>query len=174
MKYSAFCLLAALGGFFGNSCEARTRYLNPQDTLCDADEAIYISCALDAGPTPNDYSGPIASVCAKDNASPDSGYVQYRYGIPGESIQSIYPQEKSPPRGKLKIYETADGVGASLRFRDGDKVYAFEDYGFRGYRFIVTVAERAIINKRCDDPGVINITDSAYTGIEKSGSQFGP
>lgn len=174
MKYSATCLLTVLGLFSVNSSEARTRYLNPQDTMCELDETIYISCSLDAGPTPNDYSGPIASVCAKDNASPDSGYVQYRYGIPGESIQSLYPKEKAPPQGKLKIYETADGVGASLRFRDGDKVYAFEDYGFRGYRFIVTVGKREIINKRCDDPGVTHITDSAYIGIEKSGSKVGP
>lgn len=92
MKYSAIFLLAALSGFYVNNFEARTRYLNPQDWMCELDEAIYISCSLDAGQTPNNYGGPIASVCAKNNTSPDSGYVQYRYGIAGESI---YPRKQS-------------------------------------------------------------------------------
>ncbi len=154
--------------------EARTRYLDFQATMCEAGEAVYISCSLDAGPTPNDYSGPVASVCAKGNKSPDTGYVQYRYGIPGAKVDFAYPRKKIPPQDKLKIYATAAGDRASLRFRDGRKVYAFEDHGFSGYKLIVTDSGREVISKWCDGPGVTSLTDSAYLGIEKIESEVGP
>lgn len=154
--------------------EAKTRYLDFQATMCEVDEAVYISCSLDAELTPNDYSGAVASVCAKGNTSPDTGYVQFRYGLPGEPADFTYPLEKSPPRGRIKIYKTPDGRRSSLRFKNGEDVYAFEDYGLRGYRLIVTGGGREVTNKRCDDPGVTYIADGAYLGIEKSDSEFGP
>ncbi len=174
MKYSAFCLLAALGGVFVNSSEARTRYLNPQDTLCDADEAIYISCSLDAGSSPSDYDGQIASVCAKGNLSPSTGYVQYRYGIPGAEVEYLYPQEKSPPRKKFKIYPPTKELRSALRFKDGQYLYSFEAKGLAGYRLIVKVGEQEVANKRCDEPGINHLVDAAYRGIEPGELEGGP
>lgn len=174
MKLSSLLSLIVASFFLVSHAEARTRYLNLTDTMCVKGEAVYISCSLDAGPTPNDYNGPVASVCAKGNTSPDSGYVQYRYGIPGAKAEFTFPRKKLPPRGRLTIYAPAHGQSASLRFRDGEKVYAFEDHGLSGYKLIVTDNGQELINKWCDGPGVNYLIDSAYIGIEQSQSETGP
>ncbi len=166
MKYPSAYLMVVGWFFLTSDPQARTLYLNPQDTLCDADEAIYISCSLDAGSSPSNYDSQIASVCAKGNLSPGTGYVQYRYGNPGAEVEYIYPQEKSPPQRKFKIYPPTKELRSALRFKDGQYSYSFEAKGLAGYRLIVKVGEQEVANKRCDEPGITHLVDAAYRGIE--------
>ncbi|NBB65926.1 hypothetical protein GVN18_42445 [Pseudomonas sp. ODNR1LW] len=61
---------------------AKDPYVDINATMCEEGETVYISCAFDGDVDQYSYVGPVASVCAKLNTSPNGGYVQYRYGIP--------------------------------------------------------------------------------------------
>lgn len=174
MNYLAIFLLLPIIFFLPRESEARKRYLDLSDTLCEAGETVYISCSLDVVGSTLDYRGPVASVCAKGNTSPDAGYVQYRYGTPGVGVDVAFPDKKVPPRGLVKIYNHNTNLGASLRFHDGSHTYSFESAGLAGMKFIVKDRMGEIVNKWCDAPGVTYIADSAYTGIEKNQSETGP
>ncbi|MBN3495761.1 hypothetical protein [Vibrio neptunius] len=73
----------------------REGYLNR--TLCQDDEDIYFNAQLE--------NGKIASLCAYQHYSPDTGYVKYRYGDVG-SVELEFPSDKKPPRGRFLTYHT--------------------------------------------------------------------
>ncbi|KJY80729.1 hypothetical protein TW84_23520 [Vibrio neptunius] len=66
-------------------------------TLCQDDEDIYFNTQLE--------NGKIASLCAYQHYSPDTGYVKYRYGDVG-SVELEFPSDKKPPRGRFLTYHT--------------------------------------------------------------------
>lgn len=141
--------------------------------MCREGETIYISCALDAGTDQYSYDGPVASICAKGNTSPDRGYVQYRYGTPSygystEKLEMQYPEEKNAPKGIFKIYSSnhSESLGTALRFTSGEYVYSFESLGFAGYRVVVRKKKIEVFSKACTLPGKNYLIDEAYRGVE--------
>lgn len=64
-------------------------------TLCQPHEEIYFSCPID---------GKVVSLCASGNISPDNGYVQYRYGVPGR-VELQFPEKRNPPRNLFGIID---------------------------------------------------------------------
>ncbi len=78
--------------------------MDKNSTLCEKGEDVYISCAFNSSLDQDNYLGKVASICAKNNTSPDSGYVQYRFGKPSYGvgparIELQYPEQKIPPKG---------------------------------------------------------------------------
>ncbi|WP_052707954.1 hypothetical protein [Vibrio neptunius] len=69
-------------------------------TLCQDDEDIYFNAQLE--------NGKLASLCAYQHYSPDTGYVKYRYGDVG-SVELEFPSDKKPPRGRFLTYHVRLG-----------------------------------------------------------------
>ncbi|MCP2022131.1 hypothetical protein [Pseudomonas laurylsulfatiphila] len=152
---------------------AKDPYVDIDTTMCREGEDIYISCALDGGADPYSYDGPVASICAKANVSPDVGYVQYRYGRPvdgalEQKIEMQFPEKKTPPRGIFRVYSSRniDGADTALRFSSGKYSYSFESHGLDGYKVVVRNQGREVFNKNCTLPGKNYLIDKAYDGIE--------
>jgi hypothetical protein len=70
------------------TASARTGELE-RGSLCSSDETVYFSCKIKGA---REY----ASICAKDNVSPDTGYVQYRFGRDQDAAFK-FPNSKVPP-----------------------------------------------------------------------------
>jgi hypothetical protein len=83
--------------------------------LCSRDEVVVFSCRTGAK---------AVSVCASGDASPTSGYLQYRFGKPG-SPEMILPLSWAiPPHAATGAAESYSGGGAAwLRFKHGGYGY---------------------------------------------------
>lgn len=68
-------------------------------TLCQRHEEVYFSCPID---------GKVVSLCASGNISPDNGYVQYRYGVPGH-VELQFPEKPNPPKNLFGIGDISVG-----------------------------------------------------------------
>jgi hypothetical protein len=152
---------------------ARDPYVDINTTMCTEGEDIYISCAFNPSQDQYNYEGKVASICAKANASPESGYVQYRFGKPSyslgpASIEMQYPENKIPPKGIFTIYNSTnrDNSGVALRFTTGNYLYSFESLNSMGYKVVARKQGEKVFNKNCDLPGLNYIPDSAYRGIQ--------
>lgn len=147
-----------------NSSFAEDPYVDFHDTMCIEGESIYISCTL--------YSPPkktkTASICAKGNTSPNSGYIQYRYGIPGKTVELKFPEKTATPKGEFKLYESNNphGINHALRFTKGAYTYSFEKTGLSSYQLVVRKNGKEIFNRTCEEPGKTYITDEAYIGVQ--------
>ncbi|MDA0118040.1 hypothetical protein [Vibrio sp. T11.5] len=93
-------------------------------TLCQDDEDIYFNAQLE--------NGKLASLCAYQHYSPDTGYVKYRYGDVG-SIELEFPSDKKPPRGRFLTYHTR--LSPSLQ---GHWVYFY----INDYRYLLSSFNR--------------------------------
>ncbi|MBV2134322.1 hypothetical protein KRX52_16200 [Pseudomonas sp. MAP12] len=140
-------------------------YIDIHDTMCTEGEAIYISCSFNAN---EKNKIKVASICAKGNESPDSGYIQYRYGIPGEKLELQFPKSITSPKKIFKIYksDSIDGITQALRFSKETYIYSFEKRGLSSYRLVVTENGKEVFNKSCEEPGKIYIADDAFDGIQ--------
>lgn len=150
--------------------------LHMSTTMCQAGEDVYISCSFDNNSEPDKYFGPAASICAKNNTSPDHGYVQYRYGTPPDSgqhnISLEFPRHKVPPKNMFRIYtpDTTPKPGSFmtvLQFNIGGYEYAFENHVPDGYWVTVKKDSTYLFKKQCTDPGKLYLTDKAYKGIRE-------
>lgn len=88
---------------------------------CTADEAVVFHCAAGAKQI---------SVCASLDIGPASGYVQYRFGKPGQAPEMVKPDARSPAArqsGPQRVYgrteSYAGGGGAWLRFYNANTAY---------------------------------------------------
>lgn len=79
-----------------------------QPSHCTSQELIIFNCSI---------GKKIASVCASHSLSPQSGYLQYRFGVVG-SPELIIPNRKIPPNHSVSgnTLTFAGGGGAYLRF----------------------------------------------------------
>lgn len=103
-KILIVCL--AIGSFVNPKSWAKDRYVDKNSTLCEKGEDVYISCAFNSSLDQDNYLGKVASICAKNNTSPDSGYVQYRFGKPSYGvgparIELQYPEQKNTTKGNI-------------------------------------------------------------------------
>jgi hypothetical protein len=152
---------------------AKDPYVDINATMCEEGETVYISCAFDGDVDQYSYVGPVASVCAKLNTSPNGGYVQYRYGIPSYDsskgrLELQYPEKKHVPSGLFKIYrsDNSESFGTALRFTNGDYMYSFEKFDLSGYRVVVRKQGVEVFNKSCTLPGKDYLVDKAFQGID--------
>jgi hypothetical protein len=152
---------------------AKDRYVDINSTLCEIGEEIYISCAFNPSLDEDNYLGKVASVCAKANTSPSSGYVQYRFGKPSygvgpASIELQYPEKKIPPKGMFKIYTSrnTESSGIALQFTNGMYLYSFERLNSFGYKVVASKQGEKLFNKNCDLPGLDYLSGNAYQGIQ--------
>ncbi|WP_223465881.1 hypothetical protein [Pseudomonas sp. GL-RE-26] len=152
---------------------ARDPYVDINSTMCTEGEDIYISCAFNPGQDQYNYVGRVASICAKANTSPDSGYVQYRFGKPSyglgpASVELQYPEKKTPPKGIFTIYNSTnhESSGVALSFTKGNYLYSFESLNSLSYKVVARKQGGKVFNKNCDLPGLNYLSDSAYRGIQ--------
>ena len=151
---------------------AKDPYVDINTTMCTEGEDIYISCAFNPSSDQYSYVGKVASICAKSNTSPDTGYVQYRYGKPSygdgpASIEMQYPEQKIPPKGVFTIYTSRnpESTGAAIRFAKGKYLYSIERLNSFSHKVVVRKQSEKIFNKDCNLPGVSYLTTDAYQGI---------
>jgi hypothetical protein len=85
------------------------------ETLCKGDERVVFSCSAAAR---------IASICASPDLSRTQGYMQYRFGRPG-NLELVYPEAPTPPGDVFQsgFLMFSGGGGAWLRFHKGSFAY---------------------------------------------------
>lgn len=87
-----------------------------QASFCTPLETVVFACRTGAK---------LVSVCASRDLTRTAGYVQYRFGRPGEPLEMILPEGHVHP-GKAATGESvafSGGGGAWLRFRSGPVAY---------------------------------------------------
>jgi hypothetical protein len=171
LKKILFICLAATA-FMHLKSWAKDPYVDVNTTMCMEGEDIYISCAFNSSDDEYDYTGKVASICAKSNTSPDSGYVQYRYGNPSygagqAKIEMQFPEKKIPPIGIFSIYNSTnpESRGTALRFTTGRYLYSFESLNSFSYKVVARNQGEIVFNKSCTLPGKNYLIDDAYQGI---------
>jgi hypothetical protein len=171
-KILIFCF--AITCFTNINSWAKDPYVDINTTMCTEGEDIYISCAFNPSSDQYGYVGKVASICAKANTSPDSGYVQYRFGTPSygvgqAKIEMQYPEQKIPPKGIFTIYTSRNpaSTGAAIRFAKGKYLYSIERLSSFSHKVVVRKQSEKIFNKDCNLPGVSHLTTDAYQGIPK-------
>lgn len=135
-------------------------------TLCESQEDVYFSCPV--------TGGKIVSVCALKNHDPNSGYVQYRYGVPGK-LELVYPKSKLPPAGRFYVVNASEGSANlnTIKFYSGRYTY-FVAQAFTSYLTVLKDGE-LILRKSCEEGGYAFINWNALKGIEalpKSAEDF--
>lgn len=105
------------------------------------------------------------SVCAMGNSSPKEGFVQYRYGQPG-NIEMRFPRRQSSPLGKFSISEIPVGHMrfVHLKFRAGAYDYILFEGDVAG--IYVRRGRRHVTTLWCDTTGGDAVLSAnAYVGI---------
>lgn len=93
------------------------------NTLCAKDERVIFSCPLRR-------PAKIVSVCAAKNLTKETGYLQYRFGLPGK-IELEFPKERQGSQGKFEYthYFRAQFDLTEINFTvDGVNYSVFDDY----------------------------------------------
>ncbi|MFT5142394.1 MAG: hypothetical protein ACI80V_002386 [Rhodothermales bacterium] len=81
----------------------------PATSLCEAAEQTYFSCRIDGGDA-------MAALCGSVGGNETSGYVQYRFGTPGNVIDT-YPSELAGSREAFEWGSTMYSGGWDTRVR---------------------------------------------------------
>ncbi|HEY6046488.1 MAG TPA: hypothetical protein VIU65_07790 [Pyrinomonadaceae bacterium] len=105
-----------------NSAAPPPAKLQP-NTLCARDERVIFSCPLRR-------PAKIVSVCAARNLTKETGYLQYRFGLPGK-IELEFPKERQGSQGKFEYthYFRAQFDLTEINFTvDGVNYSVFDDY----------------------------------------------
>ena len=92
-------------------------------SLCEANEKIVFSCAL-AKPAK------IVSLCSSKELTKDRGYLQYRFGVPG-NIELEFPKQREQTHSAFKYshYFRAQFDQTEISFSQNGYEYAiFDDY----------------------------------------------
>lgn len=158
MKYLAILIFFCTPLLFLSSQMAHAQNDEKEVTLCKPSEDIYFSCPM---------KNKIVSVCAKNNVSPDAGYVQYRYGTT-EDIEMIYPKNNVPPRDIFSITDASEGSAAqeNLKFKNGSYDYVLY-HGFTNGLYVVK-GDKAVFRGLCDSSSYGSISRAAHKGIQAS------
>lgn len=88
--------------------------------LCKADEQVVFGCHS---------KGKMISLCASSDVSASKGYLQYRFGKPG-NIELAYPAQQEPPKGNFwhSFEPYSGGYSERVRFENSKVQYVvFED-----------------------------------------------
>jgi hypothetical protein len=136
---------------------AQTQSLPNEDSLCLEGEDIYFSCPLEDGKT--------ISVCAKNNARPNQGYVKYKYGNKENSV--VYPLESVPPGEKFTISDVSEGSihGLHLKFTRGGYTYVASSV-WPGELYVSRRGNIALY-KECQASRYKSISNKIFDGIKQ-------
>ncbi|WP_158907150.1 hypothetical protein [Burkholderia sp. L27(2015)] len=108
----------------------------------------------------------IASVCAAKNASPDVGYVQYRYGIQSK-LDFKYPATLIPPRDIMSIIDisrSALGLGTHLKFKSGEYDYVISNSLIPGEVYVAK-KKKIVFDRICGGADYIPFSEKARNGV---------
>ena len=106
----------------GNRAASEPGTLQP-NTLCAKDERVIFSCPLRR-------PAKIVSVCAAKNLTKETGYLQYRFGLPGK-VELEFPKERQGSQQKFEYthYFRAQFDLTEINFTvDGVNYSVFDDY----------------------------------------------
>ena len=104
------------------AAETITQSLQP-NTLCARDERVIFACPLK-------QPAKVVSVCASKNLTSDTGYLQYRFGLPGK-IELEFPKDRQGTQQKFEYshYFRARVDLTEINFTvDGVSYSVFDDY----------------------------------------------
>ncbi|MBX8488623.1 hypothetical protein K5D34_12250 [Pseudomonas cichorii] len=135
-------------------------------TFCKEDEDIYFSCSLSGGK--------IVSVCASGNTDPSTGYIQYRYGTPG-NIEMTYPEKAIPPMGHLFLVNASEGSVNKdiIKFKNGSYTYIIAQSTVSSLSVLKN--DKVVLRKSCNEGDNAFVSRAARQGIEsipKSAEDF--
>ena len=88
-----------------------------QSSLCAPGERVLFSCSLQ-------QTKKLVSLCTSQNLSPTSGYLQYRFGVPGK-VELDYPPGKAFAKGRLGLVRTQFLRSASYGVEFSSKGYDY-------------------------------------------------
>ena len=105
-----------VGGLF-----ARTRPTPPTNSLCKTDEQVIFSCTLKR-------SAKIVSLCGSNDLSKDTGYLQYRFGLPAK-IELEFPKSRAHTQEQFRYmhYFRFQVDLTEITFKTGDYEYELFD-----------------------------------------------
>jgi hypothetical protein len=124
-KFSVCVLVATLVAAIlslGNSASSQRRGLQP-NTLCEKNERVIFGCLLKRPVK-------IVSVCASKDLTSESGYLQYRFGLPGR-VELQFPKDRTGTQQKFEYmhYFRARFELNEINFTvDGVNYSVFDDY----------------------------------------------
>lgn len=132
--------------------------MQDEKTLCSEGEEAYFSCSLENGKT--------ISVCAKSNASPDRGYVQYRYGT--EADVFAFPAKSVAPAKVMGITDVSEGSirGLHLKFFRGRYIYVVSSVSPGGV--YVSKNGKIIFDKACQASQYKSFSNKVFDGINQA------
>jgi len=105
------------------SAPAQAKTTLQPNTLCARNERVIFSCPLRR-------PAKIVSVCAAKNLTRETGYLQYRFGLPGK-IELEFPKERQGSQAKFEYthYFRAQFDLTEINFTvDGVNYSVFDDY----------------------------------------------
>jgi hypothetical protein len=128
-----------------------------EGTLCGEGEDVYFSCPLGNGKT--------VSICAKDNFSPNRGYVQYRYGI--ESNVFVYPEKNISPGKIFGISDVSEGSIRGLHLKFSSGAYAYVVSSVWPGRVYVSRDGKLIFDGECRASKYKSFSNKIFDGINQ-------
>lgn len=158
-----FVLVSFVMGLFGVSS---TYAIHPQInvklsditvTLCSDEEDIYFNAKL--------QNGKFASLCGYKHKSPSTGYVKYRYGLPG-NIELEYPNDLGTPKGRFLTYHVRLGPnaqGGKIFFYIGDYRYNISNVA-GNCSLRVSKGKNVVFESWCDEQLWLNTFGGSRSG----------
>ncbi|MCU1264723.1 MAG: uncharacterized protein JWM21_1041 [Acidobacteria bacterium] len=108
---------------FPGSTTQRTTSSLHANSLCTADEQVIFSCSLKR-------SAKIVSLCSSKDFAKDSGYLQYRFGLPGK-IELKFPKDRKATQQQFRYshYFRYQVDLTEITFKNDDFEYVvFDNY----------------------------------------------
>jgi hypothetical protein len=151
---TAFAVLYPASDIYAKSLQ------RPNASLCDANEKVIFSCKIK-------NSANNLSVCASQNLSKDSGYIQYRFGRTG-AIELEYPAEKETSRASFLFarYTRFQVSRLTLSFSNNNVNYTiFDNYDAESKPYVkekgVAISGQGLEDKNikliCDQGALSNL-----------------
>jgi len=123
LVFSSTLRRAVSRGHTTSAAQRQTALPFQPNTLCAKDERVIFACALRR-------PAKIVSVCASKNLTRETGYLQYRFGLPAK-IELEYPKERTGTQQKFEYthYFRAQFDLTEINFTiDGVNYSVFDDY----------------------------------------------
>ena len=139
-------------------------YKTPPESLCNLNkEIISFTCEL--------VNNKTVSVCASRNLAPGTGYIVYRYGLPGK-IELVYPKKLVAPREFFfysNIWAQLGGQTTLSFFNRPYRYTVFNDWFVKGkntvYRAGISVRnEKEIVFQKMCQGNLYYTTSRFYSG----------
>ncbi|WP_228939174.1 hypothetical protein [Paraburkholderia saeva] len=139
-----------------SAASAQAQSLPSEDSLCREGEDIYFSCPLENGKT--------ISVCARNNGSPDQGYVRYEYGNKENSF--VYPLENMPPGDKFTISDVSEGSIHGLHLKVTSGLYTYVVSSVWPGELYVSKRGDIVFDKQCQASRYKSFSNKIFDGIK--------